>query len=134
MDVIPPRGIIIDGIFFAYDYYNDGMRISKTVSDTVSDETTSNTSVCVYNDGLLINETSDKDSITYYYDGEVIEIGYQVKSGNTFGDETRYFFSRNAQSDIVAIYRSKDSVLMGTYDYDLWGNITVVGAASGMLH
>ncbi len=105
------------------------MRISKTVSDTVSGKTTSNTTVYVYNDGLLINETTDKDRITYYYDGEVIEIGYQVKSGNTFGDETRYFFSRNVQGDIVAVYRSKESVLMGTYDYDLWGNITVVEKA-----
>ncbi len=40
------------------------------------------------------------------------------------------WFSRNAQGDIVAVYRSKDSVLMGTYDYDLWGNITATEKAT----
>ncbi|MCR4651016.1 MAG: DNRLRE domain-containing protein [Lachnospiraceae bacterium] len=103
-----------------YDYYNDGKRISKTVNGV--------TTVYVYNDGLLINETSDKDRINYYYssDGEVIEIGYQIKNADgTFGTEAKYFYSHNAQGDIVAIYRSSDSALMGTYDYDLWGNVVV---------
>ena len=36
-------------------------------------------------------------------------------------EETKYFFTRNAQDDIVSIYRSSDSVLIGTYEYDLCG-------------
>ena len=47
------------------------------------------------------------------------------KSSIKKGDNAQngYFFARNAQGDIIAIYRSKDSKLMGTYEYDLWGKL-----------
>ncbi|MBQ7973069.1 MAG: hypothetical protein IJ291_06415, partial [Lachnospiraceae bacterium] len=48
-------------------------------------------------------------------------------------EETKYFFTRNAQDDIVSIYRSSDSVLIGTYEYDLWGKpVSITEATPGI--
>ena len=44
-------------------------------------------------------------------------------------EEKSYFFTRNAQGDIVAVYRNSDSKLMGTYDYDLWGKLICITEA-----
>ena len=37
--------------------------------------------------------------------------------------EVSYFYTRNLQGDIIAIYRNSDSKLIGTYEYDLWGRL-----------
>ncbi len=34
-----------------------------------------------------------------------------------------YYYARNALGDIIAVYRSEDSKLVGTYEYDLWGRL-----------
>ncbi len=44
-------------------------------------------------------------------------LSYQKGSGA----ETGYFFARNGQGDIIAVYRSNDSKLIDSYEYDLWG-------------
>ena len=70
---------------------------------------------------MLRSETTGEETLRYYYDstGKIAEIVYK-KGDNA---ETGYFFVRNAQGDIIAIYRSTDSKLMGTYEYDLWGRL-----------
>ena len=70
---------------------------------------------------MLRSETTGEETLRYYYDstGKIAEIVY--KKGES--TETGYFFARNAQGDIIAIYRSSDSKLMGTYEYDLWGKL-----------
>ena len=46
--------------------------------------------------------------------------------------DNKYFFTRNAQNDIVSIYRSSDSKLIGTYEYDLWGKpVSIKEATTG---
>ncbi len=72
-----------------------------------------------YGNNLLLSETTGDETLRYYYDntGEVLISGY-IK-GNVA--ENKYFFTRNAQNDIVSVYRSSDSKLIGTYEYDLWG-------------
>ena len=68
------------------------------------------------------------DSTVYDSDGTVLGIGY--KKGTN--DEKHYFFEKNAFGDVIAVYRNSDSVLIGTYEYDLWGNpISVKEAAGG---
>ena len=78
----------------------------------------------IYNAGMLLYEETKDYRLNFYYDadGLVTEIGYQTKDDGKYSDETRYFYSRNGQGDIIAIYRCSDSTLVGTYEYDLWGN------------
>ncbi len=61
--------------------------------------------------------------------GAVLSIGY-IKESNA---ENKYFFTRNAQDDIVSVYRSSDSELIGTYEYDLWGKpVSITESTSGI--
>ncbi len=58
-----------------------------------------------------------------------VSLGYQKGTGAEVG----YFFARNGQGDIVAVYRSSDSKLIGTYEYDLWGRpISTTEATAGI--
>ena len=56
-----------------------------------------------YHNGLLISEKTGDETLRYYYDnsGKVLSLGY-IKGT---AEETKYFFTRNAQDDIVSIYR-----------------------------
>ena len=94
-----------------YTYMGDGQRRSKTVNGT--------TTTCHYNNGMLLSETTGDETLRYYYDstGKVSSLTYQKGSG----EEKSYFYTRNVQGDITAVYRSEDSKLIGTYEYDLWG-------------
>ena len=109
-----------------YTYLSDGQRYTKT---TGGKKTT-----YLYNNGLLLSETTGNEVINYYYyyyydsDGTILGIGYKKATGA----EKHYFFEKNAFGDIIAVYRNSDSVLIGTYEYDLWGNpISVKEAAAG---
>ena len=101
-------------------YQSDGQRRSKTVNGKT---TTYN-----YNNQLLLSEQTGDETLRYYYDstGRVTSIGYQ--KGRKA--ETAYFFTRNAQGDVIAIYRNSDSKLIGTYEYDLWGKLVSVKEAT----
>jgi RHS repeat-associated protein len=106
---------------YEYTYLSEGQRISKKANGT--------TTKYIYNAGMLLAEETENDRINYYYDadGIITEIGYLKKNAaGKFGAETYYFFTRNGQGDIVGVYRCKDSTLVGTYSYDLWGNIVSV--------
>ena len=63
--------------------------------------------------------------LMYVYDetGSPIAIKYRTSSyaQNTFDV---FFFEKNLQGDIVAIYNSSGTKI-GTYTYDAWGNFTV---------
>jgi len=106
-----------------YTYTSDGRRRSKTVNGVT-------TTYC-YHNGLLLSETTGDETLRYYYDntGAVLSIGY-IKGSAA---ENKYFFTRNAQNDIVSVYRSSDSKLIGTYEYDLWGKpISIKEATQGI--
>lgn len=95
----------------SYTYTSDGRRRSKTVNGVIT--------TYRYHNGLLLSETTGDEALRYYYDntGAFLSIGY-IKCKAV---ENKYFFTRNAQNDIVSVYRSSDSKLIGTYEYDLWG-------------
>ncbi len=106
-----------------YTYLSDGSRRTKTVNGV--------TTTYHYNNGLLLSQTTDEETIRFYYDstGKVVSLGYQKGTGAEVG----YFFARNGQGDIVAVYRSSDSKLIGTYEYDLWGRtVSVTEATAGI--
>ena len=102
---------------YKYKYTSGGKRIQKKTNQGAIDY--------IYSGDVLLSEITDKDRLNYYYDseGNVIEIGYQKFDGADYGAETRYFYTRNGQGDIIGIYRCSDSVRVGSYEYDLWGNL-----------
>ena len=102
---------------YKYKYTSGGKRIQKKTNQGTTDY--------IYSGDVLLSEITDKDRLNYYYDseGNVIEIGYQKFDGADYGAETRYFYTRNGQGDIIGIYRCSDSVRVGSYEYDLWGNL-----------
>ena len=63
----------------------------------------------------------------YDSDGTILGIGYKKGSD----PEKNYFFEKNAFVDVIAVYRNSDSVLIGTYEYDLWGNPVSAKEAAG---
>ena len=105
-----------------YTYLSDGQRYTKT---TGGKKTT-----YLYNNGLLLSETTGNEVINYCYDSDGTILGIGYKKGT--GVEKHYFFEKNAFGDVIAVYRNSDSILIGTYEYDLWGNpISVKEAATG---
>ena len=107
----------------SYTYLSSDQRSSKTVNGV-------NTTY-QYSNGMLLSETTGDETLRYYYDvaGRVASITY--KKG--IGAETGYFFARNLQGDVVAVYRSSDSKLIGTYEYDLWGKpVSTTEASAGI--
>nr|WP_297707526.1 polymorphic toxin-type HINT domain-containing protein [uncultured Butyrivibrio sp.] len=101
---------------YEYSYFSDGQRLSKDVDGKKT--------VYIYNAGMLLAQETDEYRLNFYYDadGLVTEIGYQEKENGNYSKETYYFYTRNGQGDIIGIYRCSDSTLVGTYEYDLWGN------------
>jgi len=130
----------------AYTYLSDGTRRTKTVNGR--------TTTYHYNNGLLLSEitvsagtangndstssnvgsnanSSDAETLSYYYGstGKLAFVTYR-KGNNT---PVSYFYAYNGQGDVIALCRSSDSVLIGTYEYDLWGRpVSVKEATAGI--
>ena len=102
------------GKSFTYSYDGNGMRYKKTVSGT--------TTYYYYDGTQLLMESKNGQRIWYIYgvtgiEGMVREDG----SNNTI----TYFFDKNTLGDVVAI-RDVRGYIVGTYEYDAWGNVTVM--------
>ena len=48
----------------------------------------------------------------------------ETPEGQAEGEFYEYFFEKNLQGDIVAVY-NMDGEKIGSYTYDAWGNFTV---------
>ena len=98
----------------SFTYSDTGNRLSKTYNNE--------TVKYIYNNDLLLKEIHDNYELSFIYDYSYNITSLIYKDLNT-NIETSYFFTFNNQGDIKAIYRSSDSKLIGTYDYDPYGNI-----------
>ena len=124
---------------YAYGYNALGQRVSKTYSyleGTSGNNSVQAGQVIAYNknfyydhSGRLIAESGSKtcystgaenESIVYLYDENAI-IGMEYTLN---GATSRYYFQRNLQGDVVAIYNA-NGVLKVKYLYDAWGNCTI---------
>ena len=104
-----------------YQYNADGLRTKKI---------NPNGTYTVYHiaDGRYVGETqftADNKVILYIRyvldeSGSVVGIGLW-KSGDVAW--TDFYFLKNLQGDIIAVYRESDNALMASYEYDAWGNI-----------
>ena len=96
----------------SYTYLANGQRRTKTVG--------SNTTTYRYNNGLLLSQTTGTGStaetlsFTYDADGKPVSITYKQGSNAAVA----YFYAYNGQGDVIAIYNSSNSTLVGSYEYD----------------
>ncbi|MBE6601040.1 MAG: RHS repeat-associated core domain-containing protein [Ruminococcaceae bacterium] len=70
--------------------------------------------------------------ILYIYDEVGSPIGMKMRTASqTKGVFDEYFFEKNLQGDIVAVYNSEGEKI-GTYTYDAWGNCTVTTTSTNI--
>ena len=115
-----------------YSYNADGIRTRKDIYNEDYDET--ETHEYILSGTQIIRETVYLDEIeqytlVYIYDelGAPIGIKYRTPS-YADGVYDCYFFEKNLQGDIVAIYNA-NAVKIATYTYDAWGNIISTAGA-----
>ena len=110
------------GNIATYTYNADGIRTSKTVNDVKH-------TYVLYGSQILAEYWAD-NVLLYIYDE--LNTPVALKYRNTTYAEGMYdcfFFEKNFLGDIVAIY-DENGVKLGTYNYDAWGNFTIVNGSA----
>ena len=108
----------MDGVTLTFTYNADGIRTSKTVGGSEH--------IYHLNGSQIITETwtQGQSAMIYLYDAEGSPIGMKYRDGNmAVGEFEEYWFEKNLQGDIVAVYDAAGTKLI-SYTYDAWGNFT----------
>ena len=109
-------------VLASYRYNADGIRISKEAGNVLTEY--------LLRDGSIVGEKLDTGEILLYLrdeTGAVVGLKYRTDS-DAEGVYQCYFFEKNLQGDIVAMYDDAGKWL-GGYTYDAWGNcVTTVSA------
>ena len=99
---------------YTFTYSDEGIRTSKTLSSGSRIE-------YVLNGSQILAEITDSYVVSYIYDAKGTPIGMQHRlSSYAKGVWDVFWFERNLQGDIVAVYNS-DGVKCISYIYDAWG-------------
>ena len=108
---------------FTFTYDDNGTRVTKTKNGVLT---------TYYYDGTkLIAEETSGNVTMYIYDAKGSPIGMQYRTSSYAKDVWDvYWFEKNLQGDIVAVY-SYDGTLLISYKYDAWGNTTTTYSGSG---
>ena len=104
------------GLFYATFTYNDeGLRLSTTINGA--------TTTYLYDGSVLIAEYAPNYTCVYIYDesGAIIGVKYISTAENSTWQT--YFFEKNLQGDVIAVYSDTGTKLI-SYRYDAWGNAT----------
>ena len=98
----------------SFTYNQDGIRSSKTVNGVVHNYTVA--------DSQILTEEWGSNFIVYLYDANKSAIGMQYRNSSMASNAFyTYWFERNMQGDIVAIYNESGTKVL-SYTYDAWGN------------
>ncbi len=103
----------MNGTWYYYGYNDEGVRVYKNGGAYYHNYTVDGTRVIVdrWGDNILI----------YLYDADGSPIGMQYRNVGMIEDQFyTYWFEKNLQGDIVAIYNAS-GVKVITYTYDAWG-------------
>ena len=109
-----------------YTYNADGIRTSKTVEGIKHEY--------ILNGSQIIAETWTESGVEYvlfyFYDEAGAPLGIKYRTSNYAANDYDYFyFEKNLQGDIVAIY-NESGTQIGRYYYDAWGNFTTYSFGS----
>ncbi|MBE6747808.1 MAG: DNRLRE domain-containing protein [Ruminococcaceae bacterium] len=104
-----------------YTYDSDGLRTTK--------DNNGEKSTYYYVGGQLRYETRGNLKFYYFYDasGNLSAIRYYPANST---DGYMYYPLTNSRGDVVSIYNSSGTPVV-TYEYDAWGNCTIVSDTSG---
>ena len=78
---------------------------------------------------MITEEWTDENgcahTLVYLYDADTSPIGMQYRNNQDYmdGEFDTYWFEKNLQGDIVAIYNSAGTKMI-SYNYDAWGNFS----------
>ena len=101
---------------YRFAYNADGIRTSKTIGGQEHRY--------LLNGSQIVAEEFGIYCLVYLYDENGAPIGMQYRTQSmAVGEFQDYFFEKNLQGDIVAIYNAAGKKI-GTYTYDAWGNFT----------
>ena len=110
----------------SFTYNDEGIRTSKTVNGV--------THTYQLNGSQIVAEYWEDKLLVYLYDASGLPIGMMYRTTSyELNEWATFFFEKNLQGDIVALYNSSGLKLV-TYEYDAWGNQTVTyhaGSSSG---
>ena len=109
-----------------YTYNADGIRTSKTVEGIKHEY--------ILNGSQIIAETWTESGVEYvlfyFYDETGAPLGIRYRTSNYAANDYDYFyFEKNLQGDIVAVY-NESGTQIGLYYYDAWGNFTTYSFGS----
>ena len=100
----------------SFTYNADGIRTSKTKNGVT-------TTYYLSGSQILAEETNGNFTV-YIYDADGSILGFQYRGADYFQNTwDTYFFEKNLQGDIVAVYNEAGTKLV-SYTYDAWGNFT----------
>ncbi len=99
-----------------YKYNLDGLRTEKKVLNKLDGSISIVT--YYYDNGNLIKEKSNNNTIWYIYDANNYLRGFEL-------NDTAYYYERNIFGDITKIL-SSNGTEAASYTYDAWGNITSI--------
>lgn len=106
----------VGGTNLTFTYNDEGIRTSKKVGNTEH--------IYHLNGTQIVFEEYGETVTVYLYDAEGSPIGMQYRMGNAdAGVFEEYWFEKNLQGDIVAVYDGAGKKLI-SYTYDAWGNFT----------
>ena len=113
----------------SYEYNLNGLRTKKTNPDG---------SYSIYHwmgSTLLAEEVYTSANVRSYalrfsYDELGRAVGVAIQEG-TNTDWTFYYYGRNLQGDVIALYLYTTGTLVAEYDYDPWGKLLSVTDANG---
>ena len=103
---------------FELDYYINAnvIRTSKTKNGVTTEY--------YLNGSDIVAEETNGNFTVYIYDADGSILGFQYRGANYFQNAwDTYFFEKNLQGDVVAIY-DEDCNKLVSYTYDAWGNFT----------
>ena len=114
--------LVYGGSTYAFTYNDEGIRTSKSSNG--------NTTTYYYSAGLLIGESDNTQTIVFIYDAEGAPLGMRYRTHTqSSGSWTTYWFEKNLQGDIVAVYNSAGTKIL-SYKCDAWGNFVSIPHAT----
>ena len=129
-----------DYISYSFEYNADGIRTAKTMSESIVGY--ESRKEYMLDGSRIIGETmyetfdvsqgfTEQYTFIYLYDESGAPIGLKYRTPSyAEGEFDCYFFEKNLQGDIVAIYNEAGTKI-GTYTYDAWGNCTITSNTTG---
>ena len=108
----------------SFTYNDQGIRTSKTVNGVTT---------TYYLDGSkIVGEETNGNITVYFYDSLGLPIGFQYHASTyASGVYDIYWYEKNLQGDIVAIYNQAGTKIV-SYHYDAWGACYTTNASSSV--